>query len=80
MFSNPHNCITPPETEEKRYGIRVSLAGNDPFRRLLADDWETFHWFAAVDERNAALADMRRRDEFSRMGDAPTVQYEPVEK
>jgi hypothetical protein len=80
MFSNPHNLIITPKDGEKRHGIRVSLAGNDPFRKLLTDNWETFHWFSEAGERNAALADMRRRHEYSRIGDAPTVCFEPVER
>jgi hypothetical protein len=78
MFNSPHNLVTVPKNAENRYGIRVSLAGNDPFRSLLADGWETFHWFADADERNRALADMSRRHEFSRMGDTPTVCFEPL--
>jgi len=80
MFSNPHNLVTTPKDSEKHYGIRVSLAGNDPFRRLLADNWETFHWFAEAGERNVTLADMSRRHQYSRIGDAPTVRFEPVER
>lgn len=80
MLSNPHNLAAAPQDSEKRHGIRVSLPGNDPFRHLLAEDWETFHWFADAGERNTALADMSRRHEYSRLGDAPTLRYEPVER
>ena len=47
---------------------------------LLTDNWETFHWFANTADRDAALADMSRRHEFSRRGDVPTVKYQPVER
>ncbi len=80
MFSNPHNLVSAPQVGAQRYGIRVSLAENDPFRRLLAADWTSFHWFTEVAERDAALADMSRRHEYSRIGDAPTLRYEPVER
>ena len=80
MFSNPHNLVTVPKNTEKCFGIRISLAGNDPFRKLLADDWETFHWFTDADERDQALADMSGRHEFSRMGDAPSVCFNPIER
>ena len=80
MFSNSHNLVTVPKNAENRFGIRVSLAGNDPFRKLLADDWETFHWYADADTRDRALADMSRRHEFSRMGDVPSVCFEPVQR
>ena len=80
MFSNAHNFVTPPDSAEKRFGIRVSLAGNDPFRKLLDDDWETIHWFADADERDTALVEMSRRHEYSRLGDVPTVRFEPIER
>lgn len=80
MLSNPHNLVTVPKNTEKRYGIRVSLAGNDPFRRLLADDWETFHWFNDTEERDQTLAEMSRRHKFSRMGDAPSVCFAPIDR
>jgi len=80
MLSNPHNLNALPPDTEKRYGIRVSLRDNDPFRRLLAEDWQTFHWFADARQRDAALADMSARHQFSRMGDTPTLQYEAVER
>ncbi len=80
MFSNPHNLVSAKSDANKRFGIRVSLVGSDPFQNLLADDWETFHWFTGANERDDALADMSRRHEFSRMGDAPTVCFEPVDR
>lgn len=80
MFSNPHNLASAAKSAEKRYGIRISLTENDPFRRLLAEDWTTFHWFADAAQRDSALTDMSRRHEFSRIGDAPTLRYEPVER
>lgn len=80
MFSNPHNLVTVPKNTEKRFGIRISLAGDDPFRRQLADNWETFHWFADAGERDQAMTEMSRRHEFSRMGDTPTVCFETIKR
>jgi len=80
MFSNPHNIVSAPKGGEQRHGIRVSLADNDPFQCLLAENWEAFHWFTRTTDRDEALADMSRRHEYSRIGDAPTLHYEAVER
>ncbi len=80
MLSNPHNLVTVPKNTENNYGIRVSLAGNDPFCRLLEDNWKTFHWFNDAEERDQALADMSRQNEFSRMGDTPSVCFTPINR
>ena len=79
-ISNPHNLITAPQDPQGRYGIRVSLDPSDPFQRLLSTPWETFHWYAEAIIRDEALRDMSSRHQFSRMGDAPTTRYEPVER
>ena len=79
-ISNPHNLIDKDSARERRFGIRVSLAESDPFRRLVPGQWETFHWYADAVARDQALSDMSSRHRYSRLGDAPTVQYEPVER
>ena len=79
-ISNRHNLMDPHEDRELRFGIRVSLAETDPFRRLLQDQWETFHWYADAAQRDDAIKDMSKRHRFSRIGDEPTVRYEPVER
>ncbi len=78
MLSNPHNLYTARKSDNKPYGIRISLTERDPFRSLLAENWETMHWFTDAAQRDAALEDMRKRHEFSRIGDRPTLRYESV--
>src|ERR1700693_6261651 len=45
---------------------RVSLRPGDPFRKIMGAEWHRVHWFATVAERDAALADMSRKHEYSR--------------
>lgn len=80
MLSNRHNLTAVAKSDNKRYGIRISLTESDPFRSLLAENWEAIHWFVDTAVRDAALADMRRRHEFSRIGDVPTLRYESIER
>ena len=79
-ISNAHNLVEPRDDIDRPFGIRVSLIESDPFRRLLPDEWETFHWFADAAERDAALEDMRARHRYSRLGDAPSGRYEQIER
>jgi len=79
-ISNQHNLIDPPDDRDKRHGIRVFLTETDPFRRLLRAQWETFHWYADQAERDRAIKEMSKRHRYSRMGDRPSVRYEPVER
>jgi hypothetical protein len=79
-ISNPHNLVDPNADREKRFGIRVSIAQSDPFRRLLPERWERFHWYADAATRDHALADMISRHRYSRIGDKPTMRCEPVER
>lgn len=73
-----HNLRTLPHAESKPYGIRVSLKPGDPFRKLLGADWQRTHWFATAEERDAVLAEMSRKHEYSRPGDYPAHAYEKV--
>jgi hypothetical protein len=79
-ISNAHNLVHAPDDGKMRFGIRVTLAESDPFRRLLPDQWEKFHWYPDAAARDRALAEMRARHRYSRMGDEPTVSYEPTER
>lgn len=79
-IAHEHNLHRAPAAEVRPYGIRVSLRPGDPFRRLLGDDWQKEHWYATARERDAALIDMARRHEFSRLGDRPAVQFDKIER
>lgn len=78
-ISQPHNLRRPLSQSPRPYGVRISLAPSDTFRDILGPDWSRTHWFASAAERDAALAEMSRRHEYSRLGDRPTLVYERVE-
>lgn len=79
MIQAAHNLRRPHSEEPAPYGIRVSLRENDPFRKLLGPDWHRVHWYRTAGERDAALAEMRRRHEYSRPVDAPTLVFTKIE-
>ena len=62
------------------YGIRITLPPEDPLAALLGNDTEMYRWYATTAERDAALAEMQREHEYSRIGDRPTLRYEKVER
>ena len=73
-----HNLRKAVDAGPKPYGIRVSLPGNDPFRQVLGDDWETTHWYATQSERQAALVELASQHAFSRSGDRPALVFELI--
>jgi hypothetical protein len=79
MIQAAHNLRKPHTEEPAPYGIRISLKENDPFRKLLGPDWHRLHWYRTARERDAALAEMSRRHEFSRRKDSPTLVFSKVE-
>lgn len=79
-IAHEHNLHRDPVPEVRPYGIRVTLRPGDPFRRVLGDDWRKEHWYATARERDAALVDMARRHEFSRLGDRPALAFEKIEQ
>jgi hypothetical protein len=79
MIQSAHNLRKPHSEEPMPYGIRVSLQVNDPFRKLLGPDWQRLHWYRSATERDAALTEMKRRHDYSRPQDAPTLVYSKVE-
>lgn len=74
-----HNLLRDP-TVPKPYGIRVRLPAQDPFARLLGQDFERYHWYATREERDRALEDMASEHLYSRRGDRPALVFEPVER
>ena len=78
-ISQPNNAVGTPAGEQ-RFGIRVSAPPTDPFARLVGPDWHTFHWFATRAERDRVMQDMGSRHRYSRIGDAPTIVLEPIER
>jgi hypothetical protein len=77
--SQVHNLPRPPGQQPKPYGIRLSLRSTDPMRNLLGADWHRTHWYATAAERDAAMAEMSRRHEYSRATDKPVMVFEKVE-
>lgn len=79
IIQSAHNLRKPHTEEPTPYGIRISLKDNDPFRKLLGPDWHRLHWYRTAEERDAALAEMSRRHDYSRPADAPTLVFSKVE-
>lgn len=79
FIQSAHNLRRPHSDEPCPYGVRVSLRPNDPFRKLLGPDWHRLHWYRSAAERDAALAEMSRRHEYSRPKDQPTLDFAKVE-
>jgi hypothetical protein len=79
-ISQPQNLRAPPNERLQPFGVRVSLPMGDPMRKLLGPQWHRLHWYATPDERDAAIAEMSRRHEYSRATDLPSLVFEKVEK
>jgi hypothetical protein len=77
--SQPNNA-TRDAGIERRFGIRVTAPERDFFTTLVGRNWQTFHWFATREERDRAMRDMGERHRYSRIGDAPTIVLEPIER
>ena len=79
-IAHTHNLHRPITQQQRPFGIRITLRENDPFRVILGPEWQKYHWYATVVERDQALEDMGRRHEYSRRGDRPTLVFVKVEK
>jgi len=79
-ISQSQSLGTPPVEMLRTYGIRVSLPPGDPFRKLLGPEWHRIHWYPTQAERDAELAEMSRRHQYSRAGDKPSLVFQKVEK
>jgi hypothetical protein len=79
-ISQPQNLRAPVIEKLRPYGIRVSLPAGDPFRKLLGPEWQRLHWYPSPQERDAAMAEMSRRHEYSRATDPPALVFQKIEK
>jgi hypothetical protein len=79
-ISQSHNLRSPTVESLRPYGLRVSLPSGDPLRKLLGPEWHRIHWYATPEEREADMAEMARRHEYSRATDAPSLRFEKIEK
>ena len=79
-MASAQNLVRPLPNQARPFGVRVRLRPGDPFARLLGADWQKTHWFFTAAERDRVLEDMARRHEYSRIGDAPVLVFEKVEK
>jgi hypothetical protein len=79
-ISQSQNLRAPPNERLQPFGVRVSLPVGDPLRKLLGPQWHRLHWYATPSERDAAIAQMSRRHEYSRATDVPSLVFEKVEK
>lgn len=77
--SHEHN-LRAPLPASRPYGIRVRMRRSDPLRNLLGDAWQKEHWFATAAERDQVLAEMSGHYVYFRHGDAPTMEYEKLER
>ena len=75
---HPHN-LRHPTASLRPYGVRVTLRGDSPFRKLVGNDWQKVHWYATAAERDLALADMSSQPEVYRIGDVADVVFEKIE-
>jgi hypothetical protein len=77
-IANAQN-LRQPMPESRPYGLRVRTRRNDPFRKLVGDDWQKEHWFATRAERDAAWEQMSGRYVYFRPGDAPSLDFEKID-
>jgi hypothetical protein len=78
-IANDHN-LRQPLPQSLPFGLRIRARRSDPFRTLVGDDWEKEHWFASRAERDAAHVQMSGRYLYFRPGDAPTLDFEKIDR
>jgi hypothetical protein len=78
-IANDQN-LRQPLPQDCPYGLRVRARRNDPFRLLVGEDWHRDHWFPTREARDAALAEMSGRYVYFRPGDAPSLEFEKIER
>jgi len=78
-ISQSQNLTAPVVEKQRPFGVRVSLPPGDPFRKILGPEWHRIHWYPSPGERDAALAEMSRRHQYSRAGDRPSLVFDKIE-
>ena len=72
-YCHQHNLVIKDKADTKRnFGIRVTLAAEDTFTRLIGKDWETTLWYVTEEEREQAFLWMSERHGYYRKTDSPT--------
>ena len=80
-YCHQHNLVDPETAgRDRNFGIRVTLPADDTLRRVLGDDWERVHWYAAGAERDTAFDNMAERHGYYRNTDAPTQVLEKISR
>ena len=66
----------------KRYGIRITLPADDPFRapHLIGEDWAGHRWFDSEAERDRIFHEMTHLPPYYRNGDIPNQVLVKVEE
>jgi hypothetical protein len=70
------------QQQHKHYGIRCSLAADDPMSatHLLGPDWEAYRWYDTEQQRDADYEEYSREHIYSRRGDKPSVIYTKISR
>lgn len=74
-----HN-LARPVPKQCSFGLRVKTRSTDPFKNLVGSDWIKEHWFATREERDRFIKEMSGRYVYFRPGDAPTLEFEKIER
>jgi len=69
-------------SESKKFGISVKLPESDPMSapHLLGDDWAGERWYSSAEERDVALERMANHPRYYRIGDAPSIILEKIDR
>ena len=75
-----HNVLSGEFDREKRFGLRLSLPGEDTLRSVLGDGWAKERWFTTELERDRAINELRKQHLYYRLGDRPTLEIEKINR
>lgn len=78
-YCHRHNLVEPERADaEKKFGIKVSLPGSDPFNSLLGEEWQRVRWYTTETERDEAFEEMAKRHLYSRHTDMASQVLEKI--